>query len=435
MINDVQWLRLDNSGKLFPMLKYKDNQNIFRISVQLNELINPEILEESVNTTLNRFPSFKVSLRRGVFWYYFENNPRRYNIVKEDDIIMRSMNMSSNNGFPFRISYHENRMNFEIYHCVADGSGLLEFIKSLLIIYLAALGHNIDTDGIVKMIDEPVDSKEYEDSFITNYKKMRIRDMSISKMTGMTSVYRVGGETFNDDGKGVVTGTCPTKDVITLAKSNGCTVTEYLCGLYMYSIYMAKGRHETNPANLVVFIPMNLRKIYNSVTLRNFSLFSRATMPLNRQDITLKEFINSVKIVLKEELEVSEINKNISTAVRAEKLIAMRVLPLFAKKMIFKITNFSNGIKPTKTSTFSNIGYINLPDGLREHISGINFNIRTSKSIPISMSMLSAFDKMSMSITRTIVDTDIEQFYFSYLANNGVNLTMTSNYWEVDHVL
>lgn len=435
MKNDVQWLKLDNSGKLFPMLRYRDYQNIFSISVELTNLINPELIESCINTTLERFPSFKVSLKRGAYWYYFERNSRPFRIVPEDDILMRHMGPEDNNGYPFRITYHESRISFEMYHCVADGAGLIEFIKSLLVTYLTTLGHVMSDCDNILTVDSPIDAKEYEDSFKTYYKKMRIRDMTVSKMTGMTSVYKASGKLFENEGKGVILGKCKTSEIIALCKKNGCSVTEYLCGLYMYSIYMAKGRHEDNPARLVVFIPMNLRRLYDSVTLRNFSLFARASLPQNNKDITLIDFINCVKASLKEELQLSEIDKNISTAVRAEKLIAMRVLPLFMKKMIFKITNFANKVKPTKTSSFSNLGAIVLPESIRKHIIDFNFSLRSSANIPIALSMVSCYDSMSICITRNLIDTTIEKFFFSSLAELGINLTMTSNYWEVEDVL
>ena len=271
--------------------------------------------------------------------------------------------------------------------------------------------------------------------FRSNYKKMRIRDMTISKMTGMTSVYKASGEIFNNEGKGAIYATCKSAEIISLCKANNCTVTEYLCGLYMYSIYMAKGRHETNPANLVVFIPMNLRRLYNSVTLRNFTLFARASLPQKDKDIPLIDFINCVKSSIKEELQMSEVDKNISTAVRAEKLIAMRVLPLFMKKVIFKITNFANRLNPTKTSSFSNLGNLNLPESMSEHIVDINFTLRSSANIPIAFSLVSFFDTMNFCISRSLIDTEVEKFFFSSLADLGINLTMSSNYWEVENVL
>ena len=345
------------------------------------------------------------------------------------------MTQGGNSGYPVRVTFHEKRINVEIYHCIADGSGLVEFIKSLLTVYFEALGIKVDTEGLVLTVGSDPDPKEYEDSFLINYKKMRIRDMTISKMTGMSSVYRVNGELFEDEGKGIITGMCPTAEIIKLAKNAGCTVTEYLGGLYMYSIYMAKGRFEKDPANIVMFVPINLRKIYDSITLRNFTMFSRAGMEIKKDNIPLEDFINAIKTNLVADLQLSELDKNISTAVRAEKLIAMRFMPMCGKKLIFKITNYSNNTKPTKTSTISNLGYVKMPESFRDHIARVTFVIRTSNAIPLSMSIVSVFDHINISVCRSIKDTEIDKFFFSYLADNGINLTMTSNYWEVKNVL
>ncbi len=435
MKKDIKWLRLDNSGKLFPMLRYKDNQNLFRISVELNESVNPELLENCVNTTLERYPSFKVSLKRGAFWYYFERNYRRLFVLPESDIALSLMSNEGNNGYPIRVTYHEKRMNLELYHCVADGSGLIEFVKSLLFVYFAELGYTIDAEGIILNTESEPSESEYEDSFLANYKKMRIRDMTISKMAGASSAYRVSGELFKDEGKGIITGTCKASEIIKIAKSLSCTVTEYLAGLYMYSIYMEKGRLEKDPDNLVLFIPINLRKMYNSVTLRNFTMFSRSIVDIKNPDILLTDFINAVKGSVAADLCFSEQNKNISTAVRAEKFPAMRFMPIAGKKMIFKISNYANTVKPTKTSTISNLGYVKFPESMRPLIARVTFAIRTSDAIPLSMSIISVYDDINISVCRSIKDTKIDRFFFKYLADNGANLTMTSNYWEVENVL
>lgn len=70
----LEWRKLDNYAKLFPLASTKKYKTVFRISVVLKDKIDKEILEKAVNTSLNKFRFFKVRMRKGIFWYYFENN-------------------------------------------------------------------------------------------------------------------------------------------------------------------------------------------------------------------------------------------------------------------------------------------------------------------------------------------------------------------------
>ena len=71
---DIRWERLDNTAHLFPVIAGESMSNTYRISVTLSELIKPELLQQALNMVLPKFDGFNLRLRRGVFWYYFEEN-------------------------------------------------------------------------------------------------------------------------------------------------------------------------------------------------------------------------------------------------------------------------------------------------------------------------------------------------------------------------
>ncbi len=68
------WFKLDNAAKIFPGQNSAKWSNIFRLSVTLDEKIDPELLEKALEQTIVRFPFFDVRMRRGLFWYYLEKN-------------------------------------------------------------------------------------------------------------------------------------------------------------------------------------------------------------------------------------------------------------------------------------------------------------------------------------------------------------------------
>ena len=64
----TKWLRLDNSAKIYPMLISKKSMNMFRLSAELDEAVDKDVLQEALKLTISRFPSFNVKLMKGIFW-------------------------------------------------------------------------------------------------------------------------------------------------------------------------------------------------------------------------------------------------------------------------------------------------------------------------------------------------------------------------------
>ena len=68
---DLNWRRLDNSAKLFPIMSNKKFSSVFRISAILYEEINEDILKIATENAVNKFISYKVKLKKGFFLVLF----------------------------------------------------------------------------------------------------------------------------------------------------------------------------------------------------------------------------------------------------------------------------------------------------------------------------------------------------------------------------
>lgn len=76
VFHQPDWFRLDNAGILFPGQNTSKWSNIFRVTFELKEEIDPETLKQALINIMPRFPAFNVRMRKGLFWYYLEKNPR-----------------------------------------------------------------------------------------------------------------------------------------------------------------------------------------------------------------------------------------------------------------------------------------------------------------------------------------------------------------------
>ena len=81
---DKGWFQLDNAAMMYSAIQSGTYSAVYRFSAVMTELVDPEALQRAIDKTMPRFPTFRVRIKRGVFWYYFEPNDAPGPFVKED---------------------------------------------------------------------------------------------------------------------------------------------------------------------------------------------------------------------------------------------------------------------------------------------------------------------------------------------------------------
>lgn len=81
----MEWTRLDNAAKIYPSNSSKRDTKVFRFSCELNELVDPEVLQAAADKTLGQFPVYRSVMKHGLFWYYLETSDRKPIVKLEDE--------------------------------------------------------------------------------------------------------------------------------------------------------------------------------------------------------------------------------------------------------------------------------------------------------------------------------------------------------------
>lgn len=138
------WYRLDNAGVLYSALQREKYSPVYRFSAVLSQPVDPTVLQRAVDRTMPRFPGFRVRMKPGVFWHYFEPNDSPGPFVRPDmSNPCQPIRFREDNGWLVRFFYYQSRISLEVFHAVSDGAGALTFFRTLLAIYLRELGHPI----------------------------------------------------------------------------------------------------------------------------------------------------------------------------------------------------------------------------------------------------------------------------------------------------
>ena len=423
MNNIDHWLKLDNAGKIFPYVSKKSFANVFRVSFYLKETVDPVILQNAVDDLKYRFPTFFVKMRTGIFWYYYEMNERKFEVKKETAFLCSYKSKNKNNGYLLDILYYQNRISIEVFHAISDATGALELGKSIIYHYLELLGKKMsdDKNQVIKVGSEPKIS-EAVDSFFDNYNGEKLKRFKAP------SAYIMKGTKFFAPRNGLVVGKVNSIKLLELSHKYDCTITQFVSAVMLRAIYLYMKRHQArNTKPLSIVLPVNMRKYYDSETLRNFSLYIYLIQKV-KPNLELKDFIESIKSCYEEQLNIENLQATLNANMQIESSYALKLCPLFLKILACKIgyNKIAGGLSSV---SLSNIGVLKAPESLLENLLNVEF-IAAGASTSHSCCVISVNDVTKISITRVIQELDIEKEFFSFLSSLGLEVTVSSNLWE-----
>ena len=426
-INYNEWFKLDNAAKIFPAVSTERNSNVFRISAHLYENIQPAHLQAALEKIMPRFPSFAAKLRKGLFWYFLDHNANAPLIREESPYLYRKIHPQEERGFLFRVSYYQKRVSLEMFHTLSDGYGGIEFLKSLIFHYLELCGKNVKAQGMVKTANSPYRLKEIEDSFFLNYEKSSLSEMKDEK------AYNIPGVSFIHEGSGLILGQCKTDEIYALSKEHGCTVGEFITAVYINALINSRTDIVSSKKPLIIFVPVNLRKYYNSETLRNFSSFVKIRLPVYKKSYSFSEIVETVRAQMKAQLTKEVLSKRMSGPVSAEKKIYFRLVPLFIKIPVLKLFYNILGEK-LNTTSISNLGRLELPSSMIEYVDKFDLSTCATAHNKINAAFGSYNGKFVISFTRSIMEADIIRAFFDFFKDK-IEFFITSNSWEEENFI
>lgn len=418
-----KWYPLDNAAQIFPLISKKRYTNSFRFSAVLKEEVDPILLKEALKESLKRFPTFSVRLKKGVFWYYLEQNEKDVVIREEDPYFCESNNYKIQNDYLFNLSYFQKRISIEIFHGLSDGTGGIEFFKAILYNYLLTKNIEINNTGevLTEEVEELID--EAQDSFKFNYKN------KICKTGKEVNAYKIDGKLHNYEWVDCIQAIMDMDSLKEVSKKYDCTITQFISSVLLYQIYYQFYIYDDSKKPIRLFIPVNARNYFGSKTLRNFALFIRTNSKFNG-NISFEEVVVHIKETFKEELSKERMLARIKTNIKLEKNFFVRymILPLktLLVRMVYKIIGTGSN-----TLSFSNIGKVNLPREMEKYIDRIDFANSASRDAKLNAALISYNKKTILTFSSVLIERHFQYSVIKMLKVMGVILVVTTNDLEV----
>ena len=419
------WFRLDNAATVFSFVTSTRIPCMFRFYANLKKPINVAILQQALENIIDRFPYYKVNLRNGLFWSYWETNPGMPVVIEETKYPCQKMPIRKKGIFPFRVRAYYNRISVEFHHSITDGTGALIFLKSLVGEYLTLIGVVVnDWQDVFRPNQEP-HYEEYEDAFKKNYQK---------NLPGPPRVSKAFHLPFKLEPKGVfhlTIGIMPIKQILNKSKELDVTLTEYLVAVYLealqdilFSLPLRKQKRLLKPIRLQV--PVNLRRFFSSKTMRNFSLYVTPYIDPRLGHFSFDEILKQVYHYMRVEVSDRYISQQIARNVRGELHPLIRLTPLFIKRLFGKIIYNGQG-EFLYSGVITNLGKISLPEPLNKEVNDIQFLPAQSPVTKTGCAVNSYGEKLYINFGRTIKEALVEKLFFRKLVKDGIKVRIETN--------
>lgn len=422
-VNETKRIPLDNAGNCFPGTSSHEDTRVFRLTCELNEMVDQAELQRAAVETLEYFPLYRRVLCKGLFWYSMEESNQLPVVEEERTSPCRMIYDRRRQQLQFRITYYRCRINLEVYHALSDGAGAMSFFKLLICRYLT--GKHIEClPALATMISEFSPERAMEDAFKkyhngkTLFNAIKEKKLALQGLVWKDRGIKMSGPREPNNQIKLLAGGVSVKNIIEKAREQGTTVTVLLTAILISSIYESTPQRNSNRP-VVVTVPVNLRNYFPSESARNFFVTINVGYHFSGND-TIKTISKSIEEQFARELTPERLFVRMNTMCSLAENSLLGLIPRCVKDGILKAANFAGSIG---TTCVSNLGRITMPSELNQYIKLFD---ATTSTKGIQFTVCSYEDEMVINLASRLIDTRIPMCFFRTLSEQGIAVQVSA---------
>lgn len=419
--DNKKWYKLDNAALMYPLVARGESISIFRVSALLRDPVDPVELQYAVNDIAARFPTICGSVKNGFFWPFIDRPTIPITVKPQTKVPGRPMKVDSRRS-QIRVNYIGNQISVEFFHSATDGTGGIIFLNSLLRRYFQRLGYEIDCTNCFDYRDIP-SLEEIRDNFAAvTVKKNPPPCPKPVKSKKLNGTLQRGGKYVT------VRGVMSASQLKSVAKQHNATVTEYLGAVQLMALnrLAAVTNSPENPP-IRVLIPVNLRRIYDMETIRNFS--SYIFYQYNGQN-DIDEVIDDIRKQTEEQMTDDYFRGMVSFNYNNGNSPLLKIVPLAVKRFVLGCIVSGRGDGMVNCSTLSNLGVVKAPKQFDDLVLRYDFMLGKPAKKTNNFAVATYNDTCVISMTSPFVERDCEMYFFRKLAEAGIDIAVESDIWE-----
>lgn len=337
------------------------------------------------------------------------------------------MHFKANHRYLVRVYYFRNRIALEAHHSLGDGTGGMCVLQTMTAVYLRLLGHEeIENGGYVLDINGVPDEEELEDAY------MRYANAKVCPPRIQEKAYRVRGTAEPFYTLNIIDGIMSVSEVAAVAKRYHATITEYLNAVLLHAL-LTKQQEEPHlrlrPVKIAM--PVNLRRFFPTITLRNFITMIYPGVDPRLGEYTFEEIVVQVHNYMRYYINEKLLRGDITTNAATQRNPLIRVVPLFLKDLV--VRTFYTRVQDRNSSAgLTNMGALQVPEGMKPYIERFDIYMGQPFSRRTNCAIISFEDILTVNFASSIIEADVERYFFRRLVKDGIHVKIESNRGKED---
>lgn len=405
-------LRLDNASFIYPASQSKKYSSLYRMSVTLSEPVDTEILQQALETTVARIPTFHYTLTGGTLWWYLRYHDMTPRVLPLQPL--HHFSIAGNGGFLFRVAADGCRIVLDIFHVLTDGNGGMTFLLTLAAEYLR-LRYGVTPlyGGRILNPSERPCASELADAFDDFGGKRGALEQN-------DPAYHIRGRLLGSKELRNLRVRIPMDRACEVAKARRATVTDLLSAAMVAALQDVRREDPFRRRSVLkVNVPVDLRRIFGGSTLRNFSSYVMLGVDVRNGEYDFDQILEVVSAQKRLFSMASQLEPKVAKNVELENNFAINCIPRFLKKPIIDVINKLKGDRYC-SHTLSNLGRIDLPEALRPYVQDIDFVLGRQRGNSGASACVGYNGVLVLNMSRRIAERAFEDAFLAQLGRLGI---------------
>ena len=397
---------IDNSAILYLALMRRRHTNSYRFTMTMREEVDPDVLQQAMERVYRRFPTIIAGFRRELFHYRVipaDAAP----LVLPDPGVLIPMSREEIKTCAYRIFYRGKDISYEGFHAAADGYGAVASFTTLIAEYLRLrYCTQIPVCSTLRHVDEAPHDHELEDSYLTHQegKPLHLPSRYSYQLPGVYREPRVYpcSRIYHTD------------KVLAAARKHGVSMTSMLSAILASAIMEIQTRHTKKLKPVRIMVPVDLRRMFGSKTLRNFILYALPTMEPGDEILPIRELLHRFQGQIKAQLDPRRMASIMAYNVRVHASFLFRAIPVGLKcavmRLIYRFFGESNS-----SITLTNIGNVQLPEEMASHVETMQCILTPRAGSPYNCSVIALNGRLTITFSRFCRQPKLESVFFAKL--------------------
>lgn len=401
---------IDNASILYLSLIRKDHSNTYRFTMELTEEVCPVTLQQAVDRIYQRFPTVIAGFRPGLF-HYFQVPAQTAPLVQPDPGCLITTSRQELHNCAYRVYYQGKTIVIEAFHALADGYGAIASFTTLVAEYLK-LKHGISIPVCETLVDAEQSPMlhELEDSYLDHEQGTPLHLPS-------RYAYQLPGGNGKRDAVRVSSITLPTDKLLEAAHHYGVSLTTLLSAVMAVSVMEVQrnqGSKSVRPVRIMV--PVDLRKIFSSRTLRNFILYVLPTMEAHDYNRPIGELLYNFSKQMQSQVNRKRLASIMAYNVKTQRSWYFRIIPRVVKCAAMRLAYRFFG-ESNSSITLTNLGNVKLPEEMQHFVKHMDVTLTPRMRSPYNCAILSYNGSISINISRFPAKTELVDIFVRNLNN------------------